>query len=121
MKKLATVLMVALVLLIFVSAKKNRAEKWLSGNWGQWRTNSSYPGIDFRIKKESSTDIWWVELKNRYQKKIGINVYGCDGGDHCGAVNRLKLAPGAISDDWYVLPHAADISVVIEKLKWDEE
>ena len=113
--------MVALIVLILLSAKRNRAEKWLTGNWGEWRTNPAYPGIDFRIKKESATDVWWVELKNRYQKKIAVNVYGCDGGDHCGAGNRLKLAPGAISDDWYVLPHAADISVVIEKLKWYDE
>jgi hypothetical protein len=121
MKKLTTAVMVALIALILLSAKKNREEKWLSGNWGDWRTVPSYPGIDFRVNKEPTTDIWWVELKNGYRRRIHVSVCGCDAGDHCRVGDRLELGPGEVSDDWYAIPNASVIHVVIDYLKWDDD
>ena len=121
MKNEKTSIMLLLTIALFLISAKQNIKTLVPCDWGAWRTTSCYNGIDFRVRKEATTNIWWVQLRNRYNKKIGIDVGAAVPGGNCKTSDRLTINIGATSETWYSFENVSSIEVCVSNLKWDDE
>jgi len=85
MKKTLSILTIALFVFVSLSfVQSNSKDSELleiklsksinSGVWGEWNTTSCFKGLDFRVKKKSTSTEgkyeWLVQFRNRYNEKI---------------------------------------------------